>query len=52
MALRAIRTDLCDNGERNILRTDAGGVSAFYGNAHALWLLLPQRLRHQYVRHL
>ena len=41
-----------DDGERDVLGADAGGRFAVDGDAHALRLLLPQRLRHQHMRDL
>ncbi len=52
MALRAVGADARDDGERDILGGDAGAGLAVDGDAHALRLFLPQRLRHQNVRHL
>src|SRR5277367_6015104 len=52
MALRAVGADPRDDRKRDVLGADAGDCSAAHGYAHALRLFLPQRLRHQNVRHL
>ncbi len=47
MAVAAARADLADEGEDDILDRHAGGKSAVEHHAHALLLLLPQRLRRE-----
>ena len=49
---RAVGADARDDRKRDVLGADAGGRLAAHGHAHALRLFLPQRLRHQNVRHL
>src|SRR5271170_4550821 len=51
MALRAVSADIGEDRKRDVFGADAGGSLAAHGDAHALRYFLPQRLRHQYMRH-
>jgi len=47
----AVGSDLGDDREREVLGAEAFGKFAVGGDAHALGLFLPQRLRHQHMGH-
>src|SRR6516164_8108255 len=49
MARRAVGANARDDGEHDILRSDARSEMSVDGNAHALGLALPQRVRHQHM---
>ena len=51
MAGRAIGADLRDDREHDVLGADARRGLAVHRNAHAFGAALPDRLRHQHMRH-
>ena len=51
VAGRAVGADMGDDRQHDVLGRNAGRCDAIDGDAHARRLLLPDRLRHQHMRH-